>query len=259
MNVSVRFSAAAITECARPAIEPGCNSFAQTLICAERLVGAGIPVTLRIQPIIPGFEGEALRMMHEAASAGVQHISLEYLKLPLDSLSRVASKILSATGIDVLSVMSAQGMLRVGPDFTLATLPKLRFLSKAQALARRLGLTIGAGDTELIHLSDGDGCCNGASMMLRKANIFTGNFTGLLKGAGNGQKIIFADFMGHWTPSTPINPYLMTDSRTRREDAGLSDWQNLMAHRWNGERALFACILRWSPKNARCRCLRFRG
>jgi hypothetical protein len=240
MNVSVRLSAAAIDERFRAAVERDCGAFDDTLRIAERLSESGIPTTLRIQPIIPGQEEAALRMMQQANRAGVRHVSLEFLKLTVESQDRTARTLSKILGYDLREYMKARGLMRVGPDFTIATPYKLDFLKKARAEAHSRQLTVGAGDTELIHLSDGDGCCNGASLLLKSPTVFRSNFTGILKGAKDGELISFDSVMRSWTPQKPVSTYLMTDSRTAIRDNEMTDWQGLMAARWERRRSVYS-------------------
>jgi DNA repair photolyase len=240
MNVSVRVSAAGLDERHRPAIERDCHSYSEVLRIIQRLASNGIPTTLRLQPIIPGQEQAALKMLTQASAAGVRHVSLEFLKLTVESRDRTADSLSRILGYDLRSYMNARGAMRVGPDFTTGTSHKLQFLAEAKNLARSCNVTIGAGDTELIHLSDGDGCCNGASLMLRGANIFNANFTGILKHAREGERISFDRVMNAWSPQSPISTYLMTDSRTAVRDGELTDWQGLMAARWERRRSVYS-------------------
>jgi hypothetical protein len=240
MNVSVRFSAAGISEEVRPHIERDIPTFASTLKSIESLSSAGIPVTLRIQPIIPGQEHEALRMIRCASAAGVRHVSLEFLKLPVESRRGVVDDLSDALGYSLRSYFEAHGTLRVGPDFTLSTPHKLAFLREAREVATKTKVTIGAGDTELIHLSDGAGCCNGSSLFLRNSNVFDANFTGILKGLKAGATFSFADLLARWSPARPVSTYLMTESRIRSTALGLTEWQSLMARRWEKGRSVYS-------------------
>lgn len=240
MNVSVRISAAGMKEEFRARIERDTAPFDVTLRNIEKLSSAGTPVTLRIQPIIPGQEIEALRMIRSASDAGARHVSLEFLKLPIESRRGVVDEISDTVGYSLRSYFSTHGMLRVGPDYTLSTEQKLRFLAQAKALASRLNVSIGAGDTELIHLSDGAGCCNGSSLFLRDAHVFDANFTGILKGLQSGQTVSFENVLSRWSPTLPVSTYLMTDSRVRVERPGLTEWQSHMAQRWNKGRSVYS-------------------
>ena len=88
MNLYVRISAAGIAESHRAKIDLNCSSFSSVLQRIRDLTNAAVPVSLRIQPVIPGFEESALKMTEQAAVAGTQHVSFEYLKLPTEKFSQ---------------------------------------------------------------------------------------------------------------------------------------------------------------------------
>ena len=47
------------------------------------MIGAGVPVAVRLQPLIPGREEEARDFIDELAALGISHIGVEHLKLPV--------------------------------------------------------------------------------------------------------------------------------------------------------------------------------
>jgi DNA repair photolyase len=240
MNVMVRFSAAGVRESARAAVDYKCSTFAETLHRATILDQAGVPVSLRIQPIIPGSDLDALRMLREAAAAGVRHVSFEFLKLPIEKSDAVIHSLNRALGTDVWAAAKQAGIKRVGPDYTIAVPWKLAFLRSAMSLGSELGVLIGAGDTELIHLSEGGGCCNGSSAFLRTANQFDANLSSVVSRGEGPRSVRFSDLLNRWSPERPISTYLMTDSRTRDGTGRFSDWMSLIAHRWNGSKGPYS-------------------
>lgn len=234
MNILVRLSAAGVREDARSKIDVRCGSLNDVLLRGARLAEAGIPVSLRIQPIIPGHEEVALEMIERAASAGFRHVSLEFLKIPHESFDAVITSLSRALKTDFLAELEKLGVGRLGPDYTIGTPWKLAFLGRARQLARQVGVAVGAGDTELIHLSDGGGCCNGSDLFLRDSKAFVTNLSGVASAAGRTKEIKFSDILVGWSPERPVTTYLMTDSRTKDRSGRYSDWQSLLAHRWNG-------------------------
>jgi DNA repair photolyase len=235
MNVHVRLSACGIAERFRADIEVGCSSFADTLLRIRMLRDANIPVSLRIQPVIPSFESDALEMATQAAAVGVQHVSFEYLKIPSEKLAVEIRRMSKVLGFDIWTEMQRRGIKRIGRDYTLVSDAKLPFLKSARQLCRGLGVRYGAGDTEFIHLSDGLGCCNGSSFFLRNANQFRCNFTGVLSNRMNDAKIRFRDLKPEWSPTKNVHGYLTTNSRGRDASLNYSSWMSLLAHRWNGD------------------------
>jgi len=179
-------------------------------------------------------------MIGQAADAGVRYVSLEFLKLPIESRSGIIDEISEIIGYSLRDYYEAKGMFQVGPDVTLGTPHKLAFLREARAFASKLSVSVGAGDTELIHLSDGAGCCNGSSLFLHDSNVFDANFTGILKERRKDGLFSFDDLKKKWSPTRPVSTYLMTDSRLKSRVQGLTEWQSLMAQRWEKGRSVYS-------------------
>lgn len=234
MNVLVRLSAAGVCESARSSVDVRCGSLTEVKDRIQRLAGENIPVSLRIQPVIPGHEQAALDMIGEASIAGARHVSVEFLKMPLESYDTLVTSLSRSTNSDFGETLKRIGTARVGPDYTLATPWKLDFLKRARRVGHAAGIAIGAGDTELIHLSDGGGCCNGSSLFLRNSNPFLANLSGVVSRERQRTEIRFGSVLGDWAPERPVTTYLMTDSRTRDMSGRFSNWHSLLAHRWNG-------------------------
>jgi DNA repair photolyase len=234
MDVYVRLSAAAVPESKRKLIDASTGTFRNTCKKIKTLSEAGFPVSLRIQPVFPGFEESALRMARQAAESGAQHVSFEYLKLGTEGLDRQCKTISEILKTDIWNKMNERGMKRLGRDYTLRTEAKREFLIRAKQLCRELGIRFGAGDTEFIHLSDGRGCCNGSAYFLKSATQFRANFVGLLSNRGKGSRVQFSDIFKEWHPTGNVHSYLTTDSRGRDMTGQYNSWVSLMAHRWNG-------------------------
>jgi DNA repair photolyase len=257
MNVVVRFSAAGVEERARATIDRGCDSFDDTLRKLEKLNVAGIPTGLRIQPVIPGFERDAIRMTESAARVGVKQVSFEYLKVATESLNATDRLLRRATGTDIIAHMERAGALRMGWDYSLATTAKRAFVLEARSTCHKLGLRFGAGDTEFIPWSDGDGCCGSDSKFLPGAKQFSSNLVGAIKRAvqRNHNRLTFSDLSQSWSPKFPISTYLNPNSRNALHDGQRTDWMGLLARRWNGDHGPYSPTLfdgvSWSGKTDR--------
>lgn len=236
MNVYIRLSAAAVPESARLKIDVGGDRFAKTLKKIALLASHGFPVSLRIQPVFPGFESVAIRMADQAAGSGAKHISFEFLKLGTEGMHNQCTAISRILNVDILDSMQSRGMKRVGRDYTLVSEAKRDFVRLAKATCKKLGVKFGAGDTEFIHLSDGRGCCNGSSFFLKKATQFRSNFVGVLSNRKVGDLIRLSDVIDEWHPRMSVHSYLTTDSRGRDRSGRFDSWCSLVAHRWNGGR-----------------------
>lgn len=243
MNVVFRISAAAISDKLRPTVERKGESFNATLEKISKLRSHEIPVALRIQPVFPSFEEVALEMADRASERGVGQVTFEYLKLPSESVRVEMSSLRMTFGFDYLQIMEQMGLRRVGPDWTLTTEAKIPFVRRAFQKCRELGVRFGAGDTEFIPWSDGDGCCGSSSLFLASANQFTANFVGVIKEAlaSNSKKIRFEQLEQVWTPQRSIGNYLDWRARVKPDNRnGRSDWLALLARRWNGGRSPYS-------------------
>lgn len=243
MNLVFRISAAGISEELRPAVERKGDPFSATLDKIKVLSSSRIPVALRIQPVFPGFESTALEMLEQAAAAGVDQVTFEYLKLPNEDVRKELNPLLSRYGYDYLGRMKEMGLRKIGPDWTLSAPAKLDFVRAALQRCRRLGVKFGAGDTEFIPWSDGDGCCGSSNLFFEGASQFNGNFVGAIKRGlkSPDKKVKFDMLKEFWTPQKSIGNYL--DWRARIGSAQrteTTDWMSLLARRWNGGRSPYS-------------------
>ena len=234
MNVFIRISAAGIAEKYRSGIDIGCDSFKDILRKIKYLSEIGLPVALRIQPIIPGFESDALAMTEQAAIAGVSQVSYEHLKISAESRDQELRQIYESTGINIWDKMSEIGLTSIGRDYTLVKSAKWNFLRSAKKLCVDLGIKFGAGDTEFIHLSDGSGCCNSSEFFLKDANQFKTNFVGVISKKQSAYDVRFDDLKKEWVPQHNVHRYLTTNSRVRDTNREYPSLLSLMSYRWNG-------------------------
>lgn len=237
MNVLVRFSAAGVSELIRSQIDRNCPNFETTLKSILTLSSRGIATALRVQPVFPGYELDALRMTRAAALAGAVQVSFEYIKLPNELSEREISRMSEALGYDLKERMNSLGRSSLGRDYSLCPAAKKPFVRRAKDTCHELGIRFGAGDTEFIPWSDGAGCCGSSDLLPRSPYHFTANLTGVIKKARKAKRktLRFSDLENEWAPQMSVGNYLA--SRTRRSvspEDQLSDWLGLLAARWNG-------------------------
>jgi DNA repair photolyase len=243
MNVVVRLSAAGILEPLRRIVEPRSEGFAATIRVLEALGRRGIVSGLRIQPIFPGYEEEALEMAQAAAAAGVKQISFEYLKVPGESVDTEIAAASRALGYDIVDRMRGLGVVRLGPDWMLSKDAKRPFVRRARSLSHALGVKFGAGDTEFIPWSDGNGCCGASELTQDGANHFTANFVGAIRASlARADKRITFDLLAElWSPEQSIGNYMDWRRRIPADQRdGRSDWLALMGRRWNGGKSPYS-------------------
>lgn len=243
MNVVVRLSAAGIPEHLRKIVEPRGGGFDATINKLVRLSAKRITTGLRIQPIFPGFEEEALAMATVAAKAGAKQLSFEFLKIPGETIGTEIAAASKALGCDIVEHMQAKGVTRLGPDWSLSPNAKRPFVRLARQLCRRLHVKFGAGDTEFIPWSDGNGCCGASELTQDGANHFTANFVGAIRAslAKPDKKVRFETLLELWSPEQSIGNYM--DWRRRippDERGGFTDWLAILSRRWNGGKSPYS-------------------
>ena len=54
------------------------------LSAMRELTNAGVPVTARLQPLLPGHSSLAEELIDAVADSGAKHVRVEHLKLPLE-------------------------------------------------------------------------------------------------------------------------------------------------------------------------------
>ena len=237
MNVLVRFSASGVSESIRHRIDRKCSDFKMTLKNIRALSEIDIATAIRVQPVFPNYEKDALRMTRAAAQAGVRQVSFEYIKLPNELSSREIAGMNDALGYDLKEYMKTLGISTVGRDYALSSAKKKPFVIRARNLCRTLGIRFGAGDTEFIPWSDGAGCCGSSDLLPRGGHHFTANLSGIIKQARKARRktLRFSDLEREWAPQMSVGNYLA--SRTRwsvSPEDDLPDWLGLLAARWNG-------------------------
>jgi DNA repair photolyase len=243
MNVVVRLSAAGISERLRKGIEPRSDGFDATIDALTRLGAKGITTGLRIQPIFPGFEAEALAMATAAAKVGVNQLSFEFLKIPGETVRTEIATASKALGYDIVEHMRAKGLTRLGPDWSLSRDAKRPFVRQARQLCRSLDVKFGAGDTEFIPWSDGNGCCGASELTQDGANHFTANFVGTIRAslAKPEKKVRFETLLELWSPKQSIGNYMDWRRRIPFEERGeFTDWLAIISRRWNGGKSPYS-------------------
>jgi DNA repair photolyase len=232
-NFYVRISIAAIDDTLSPSLEPGVPSIRERLQCGEVLAAAGIPVSLRLQPIIPGYEESAERLIKLASDCGFRHVSAEYLKLPLESNGHSFQK-LEETLPQLKTFYSQNRAKRVGREFVLPADFKKSRLIHLQKVAESFGLVFGFAENELLLRNPFSACCNASDLFLRDANYFDFNVLGILRRQLAANEITFQVPEDAWLPKSSVFSHLNSKSRVHsREGDNRASWTTLLREKWN--------------------------
>ncbi|NKW91936.1 hypothetical protein HGD87_05285 [Rhodobacteraceae bacterium R_SAG9] len=235
-NFLVRISTTAGSADARAELEKGVPSWEDRLRAAEKLSSWGVPVSFRFQPIVFGEESHVFGMIRSSASSGVQHISAEYLKLPMEKSSRQTTY-LGRSFPNLADTYRQQNARKVGRELVLPSSTKAEGLFQLRAETVRNGMLFGFAENEFLHLNSFLSCCNAADHFLKDANFFSSNILGILKGQMTAEKVRFALSDSSWVPTNSVFSHLNSRSRGKADDmTGCSPrerWTKLLQNKWN--------------------------
>lgn len=239
-NVYVRFSITVISEKYRKIVDRGCPSVESLSALAMQLNEIGVPVAFRFQPIIPGFEEEAYRLIDMASLSRVKHISIEYLKVPIDANIKFSPQLQEILGSAPVGYYISLGAKKQGREYILPLTYRMRYLPDIYKYARESGLTVGFADNDLLIHSNGKSCCGAADLYLKDASFFDANIVSLAKEKEIGEKIYFKEFSKKWMPYNAISTYLNSKARLDiKNSEGLPEWMHYLRKMWVNEYSIF--------------------
>ena len=235
----VRFSITAVDGALRHKIDKGCDSSEELFKAMHILSLNGVNTSLRIQPVIPGHEHSAFKLIDEAAKVGVSHISVEYLKVPIDANKKFGSdlrKIMLPNPISLYRNLNAE---KQGREYILPLNYRSKYLVEMKRTANEQGMSMGFADNDLLLHSDGSSCCNGANLYLKDANYHEANVASLAKSKSVGDNIHFSDFLTRWLPEYSVSSHLNSKARIPAKDLNHEGWLGYLQKMWQGEYSLY--------------------
>ena len=218
-------------------VERGVPSMDERLDSTRILAENDIPTSIRLQPIVYGYEYCAEELIISAAKAGAKHVSVEYLKWPIESQSKQFST-LQAIFPDMLREYKTLGATLVGRELVLPSETKFAPLSHLRKVAENLGLAFGYADNEFLLLNNFRSCCNGADKFLRDANFFEANITGILKRQLRKPYYKFELPQSTWVPTANVFSHLNSRSRPREIEfeSNRDRWSYYLRKKWNSNK-----------------------
>jgi DNA repair photolyase len=160
----VQFSFSTLDDRLGQALEVGCPLPSRRLAAMRELSDAGVPVSARLQPLLPETVDRAGELIDVVARHGARHVGVEHLKVPLERQWPGTRRLSEALGHDVTDWYRRRGARRIGRELVLPVEDRLPTVIELRARAHRRRLSFGAADTDLLLLSDGDCCCSGADL-----------------------------------------------------------------------------------------------
>jgi hypothetical protein len=218
-------------------VEPGTPSEDEIFESAAMLTEARIPVCVRIQPIFPDTEEEAIRLALRARNAGAVAVSLEYLKIPREQKSPQFKRLDEIYEGRLLDLYRSRGLSYLGREVSLSLAYRKRGMAQMKSAINALGSDVGIAENELLHYGDLAGCCNGASSHLRGAVDFDYNVPAAIKSMGRG-RLTLAAFSNKWAPTGSIARHFNSTSRLGLKGAE-ANWRAFFLHRWRTKGSFF--------------------
>jgi DNA repair photolyase len=142
-------------------IEPFAPSPSQRIRAAQDLIKAGIPVSVRIDPIIPLINDQSQKLIKTLASIGVKHITCSTYKAKTDNWMRL-SQALPQIAEKLKSLYFVQGE-KIGGSVFLPKELRYKILKDIRDLAEANGLKFGVCREGLPKLNTA--ACDGSWLM----------------------------------------------------------------------------------------------
>jgi DNA repair photolyase len=231
MPVVVQFSMTSTEPAVARRLEPHSPDPGALLATMERLAAAGVIVTSRWQPFVPGMSEAPPRFVSRVAAAGARHVALEHLKLPVETAHPLWAALCAGTGRDLRADYAAAGARRDGREFVLPAAVKLPTIRAFREATRAAGLSMGVADNEFQYLSDTGCCCSGVDAFAGFGGWFKHQIAHAVRRC-RGRDIVYGAIARYWTPTGSIDRWLNSRTRIGTADAP----GTLAAHirdRWN--------------------------
>jgi DNA repair photolyase len=227
-NFAVQFSLTTLSDELSARIDVGTPATSVRLQTLRTLTAAGVKTAVRHQPVLPTRTAEAAELIAISAEYGAGHYSLEHLKLPVEVGWQHRDSLSDAVGFDLANYYADRHAIRVGREWILPIGERLDEVMRLKAIANSCGLSFGAADNDLLHLSDGSVCCSGADLLgIGKGLQF--NFLSAVRTGLIGNPITFQSIAHEWRPTRPIAEYVNSRSRQPNES-----FDSFIRSRWNG-------------------------
>jgi DNA repair photolyase len=226
--VVVQFSMSTVNDAQAKLVEPHSSAPSDLLRTMETLSRQGIKVTSRWQPFIPGFSDQPNSFVTAIASSGAKHLSFEHLKVPVERRKEGAN----ATIAQARSIYRDSSARRDGREYVLRASNKLNVVTEVRSECHRYGLTFGAGDNELLHLSDTEGCCSGVDRFAGFENVFRYTVACAVR-RSIGNPISMDWISNEWRPTGSIDRYLNSRSRLAARLSVDGTIEDHIRYRWN--------------------------
>jgi len=229
--VIVQFSMTSTSDEYRSQLEPYSPSSVSLLRAMHRLADAGIKVTCRWQPFVPGKSESPVEFVRRIASAGALHIALEHLKVPIDAKAPAWSRFEKDCRMDWRQEYKDAGATRDGREYILPGPSKLLTIQAVARIAHEASLTFGAADNEYQYLSDTQCCCAGIDQFDGFENWFRHQIGYAIRKSHN--LITYESISKEWAPVASVDRFLNSHTRLSAKLGNKGTISDHIRFRWN--------------------------
>ena len=145
-------------------IEPQAPSPSERLKAVETLVGKGVPVSVRVDPILPRVNDNPARLIATLASLGVKHVTASTYKVKRDNWLRFAAAMPSVA--EKLKPLYFQKGERVGGSLLLPVDLRLKLMINIRTLTVNAGMKFGVCRENLKQLNTA--ACDGSWLLSKQ-------------------------------------------------------------------------------------------
>lgn len=142
-------------------LEPHAPPSSERLEAVERLIEAGIPTSMRIDPIIPCVNENPESLMERIASLGVKHVTCSTYKVKMDNWQRL--KLVLPQIAEKLKPLYFKKGERIGGYLYLPRDLRLRLMENLAVMAKKYGLRFGVCREGFSHLNTAQ--CDGSWLL----------------------------------------------------------------------------------------------
>jgi DNA repair photolyase len=150
-------------------IEPNAPSPSQRIGAAQELIKAGVPVSVRIDPIIPRVNDQPLKLIKTLADIGVKHVTCSTYKAKPDNWKRLSQALPKV--MEQLKPLYFQEGEKVGGSALLPEDYRFRLLMSVRDVALMQGLSFGVCREGLQRLNTAP--CDGSWLMPKRGGGLT--------------------------------------------------------------------------------------
>jgi DNA repair photolyase len=142
-------------------LEPNAPPSSERLKAVERLVEAGIPTSVRIDPIIPYLNENPRSLMERIASLGVKHVTCSTYKVKMDNWQRITLALPKIA--EKLKPLYFEKGERIGGYLYLPKDLRLSLMENLAVIAKKYGLRFGVCREGFSHLNTAQ--CDGSWLL----------------------------------------------------------------------------------------------